>query len=112
MITVSQGDGQPLFTFCDQDGDLVLTVFSPDVDIVAPSADELLQSRKRTLFIYCDVIHPDSGEALAEPDDTFVLPNPVAAHILDVVNAHPHVYDVYTDEDGQTGVWDAEAAKQ
>lgn len=41
MITVTHDDGRPLFTFRSQDGDLVLVVSDPDVDIIVPSADEL-----------------------------------------------------------------------
>lgn len=56
----------------------------------------------RKLHVHCDVIHPESHLVLAEPGDVFVLPNPVAAHILDVAEAHPDHYYTYTDEDGQT----------
>lgn len=66
---------------------------------------------KHKLHIYCDVIHPESGEVLAEPGDVFVLPNPVVAHILAVAEAHPNHYYTYNDEDGQTGVWHAEPAQ-
>lgn len=105
MISVTHDDGRPLFTYRSQDGDLVLVVSDPDIHIVVPSADELLRHTSqvvRKLHIRCDVVHPETGEVLAEADDVFVLPNPVAEHILAVAKAHPHVYYVYTDEDGQT----------
>lgn len=106
MISVTHDDGRPLFTYRSQDGDLVLVVSDPDIHIVVPSADELLQPpRVRKLHIHCDVVHPESGEVLAGADDVFVLPNPVAEHILDVAGTYPECFEVHTDEDSQTGVW-------
>lgn len=46
MITVTHDDGERLFTYGSQDGDLVLTVYSPYIDIVVPSADELAAAQQ------------------------------------------------------------------
>lgn len=58
----------------------------------------------KRLYIHCDVVHPESGEVLAEPDDVFVLPHPVAEHILDVAKAHPTHYDTVLDGLGSTHI--------
>ena len=46
------------------------------------------------LHIHCDVIHPESGEVLAEPHARFLLPDPRGEHILAVAEAHPYHYHI------------------
>lgn len=45
-------------------------------------------ARANKLHIHCDVIHPESGEVLAERGDVLLTHTPRAQHILDVARAH------------------------
>jgi hypothetical protein len=56
------------------------------------------------LLIHCDVIHPDSGEVLAEKGDAFDIASPRAQLILSVVNAHVKHYFTYQDDNDNTVV--------
>ena len=48
----------------------------------------------KKLHIHCDIVHPESGEVLAENRDKFLLPHPKAEHILDIAEAHPLHYHI------------------
>lgn len=62
-------------------------------------------ARAKRLHIHCDVVHPESGEVLAEPDDELFTHTPRAQHVLDVAKAHPNHYAVILDECNNTNIW-------
>lgn len=55
-------------------------------------------ARAKRLHIHTDVIHPESGEVLAEPDDVLFTHTPRAQHVLAVAKANPDRYAVIRDE--------------
>lgn len=63
-------------------------------------------ARAKRLYIHCDVVHPESGEVLAEPDDVLFTHTPRAQHVLAVAKAHPEHYAVIHDEHGNPNVWE------
>jgi len=67
----------------------------------------VLEAPERSkLIVHCNVIYPDSGGVLALPDDVFVLPHPVAKHILTVAKDHPESYAVILDEHNNPNIWE------
>lgn len=46
-----------------------------------------------------DIVHPDSGEVLAECGEVLNAQSPKAKHVLAIAAAYPDHYFVYTDED-------------
>jgi len=60
--------------------------------------------RGNTLYVHCDVVHPDSGEVLAEPSDMLDISSLRAQHILAVCKAHAGHYFTYNDVYGNTSI--------
>ena len=50
------------------------------------------------LFIHCDVVHPESGEVLAEYGEVYNAQSPRARRVLAVCAAYPEYY--FTHQDG------------
>lgn len=60
-----------------------------------------MSKKERTvLFIHCDVIHPESGEVLAEPGGMLDAATPRAQRVLSVAEAYPCHYAITEFSDG------------
>lgn len=62
------------------------------------------------LYIYTDVIHPESGEVLAEDDDVLNEETPHAKHVLAIAEEYDDHYLMYIDGNGDTWIYDQVAS--
>lgn len=61
-------------------------------------------TQKLKLSIRCDVVHPKSGEVLAEQGDVLDVHTPRGQHVLAVAWAYPNYYEVYPTTFGSTAI--------
>lgn len=55
------------------------------------------------LVIHCDIVHPESGEVLAEPGNNEInVQSPRGQQVLAVCKVYPEFYRCYLNDDGNT----------
>jgi len=51
------------------------------------------------LFVQCDIVHPESGEVIAEPGKALNVSSPRAQHVLAVCEEYSQFYSICQDDD-------------